>query len=237
MTHNDLSEAVENFIKSVYNLQVEIDERDTANENGEADEQRVSTNALTAVLGVKAPSVTDMAKRLADNGLIDYVRYRGVRLTNIGETLAINLIRRHRLIELYLVRELSYELHEVHSEAERLEHAVSEQFIEAIDAKLGNPQFDPHGDPIPDADGTFTTRELQPLSELPLTTLGRVSRFTATDSDMLQHTLDRGFTLHTSVEVVARDPFEGPITVRLNDTQTVIGFSVAENILVEVIDN
>jgi DtxR family Mn-dependent transcriptional regulator len=225
------SESVENFVKAVYVLQNEIAETSSD------DDVRVSTNALKAALGISAPSVTDMAQRLVDNGFIDYRKYRGVRLTVQGETLALNLIRRHRLIELYLVRELGYELHEVHDEAEELEHSVSERFIEAINTKLGAPEFDPHGDPIPDADGTITKRELHPLSQLPIGTRGRVSRFITTDSEMLQHTLDRGFVLDEAIEIVARDPFQGPITVRLGEMQTVIGYTVAETILVEIAKN
>jgi len=225
------SESVENFVKAVYVLQSEL--AGTADN----DNTRVSTNALKAALAISAPSVTDMAQRLVENGFIDYRKYRGVRLTAAGETLALNLIRRHRLIELYLVRELGYELHEVHDEAEILEHSVSERFIEAINSKLGEPEFDPHGDPIPDADGTFTRRELHALSDLPVTTRGRVSRFISTDSDMLQHTLDRGFVLNETIEVLARDPFQGPITVQLGEQETVIGYTVAEKILVEVSNN
>ena len=232
MTDERLSESVENFIKAIYVLQNEL-----ANDSqkGSAD-IRVSTNALKAALSISAPSVTDMAQRLMKNGFVDYVKYQGVRLTDDGETLALNLIRRHRLIELYLVQELDYQLHEVHDDAEELEHAVSERFIAAINAKLGEPEFDPHGDPIPDVNGTFTQRELQPLSDLPVTTCGRISRFITSDSEMLQHTLDRGFVLDTAIEVIARDPFQGPITVKLGDNQTVIGHVVAETILVEVID-
>ncbi|MGJ3238696.1 MAG: metal-dependent transcriptional regulator [Anaerolineae bacterium] len=222
------SQAVENFIKAVYVLQSEH------THNASKEDMRVSTNALKTALEISAPSVTDMAQRLVENGLVDYRKYRGVRLTDKGEALALNLIRRHRLIELYLVRELGYELHEVHDEAEELEHAVSDRFIEAINTKLGAPEFDPHGDPIPDVDGTFTRRELQPLSELPITTRGHVSRFISTDSEMLQHTLDRGFLLDKPIEVLARDPFNGPITVQLGEQQTTIGYMVAETILVEV---
>ncbi|MEM9952045.1 MAG: metal-dependent transcriptional regulator [Chloroflexota bacterium] len=229
MYEDRLSESVENFVKAVYVLQNDLDVTD--------DDARVSTNALKAALDIKAPSVTDMAQRLTDNGLIDYRKYRGVRLTDKGTALALNLIRRHRLIELYLVQELGYEIHEVHQEAEILEHSVSDRFIEAINAKLSNPEFDPHGDPIPDADGAFTQRELHPLSDLPIATRGRISRFITTDSDMLQHTLDRGFILDQAVEILARDPFQGPITVKLGNDETVIGHIVAETILVEVHEN
>lgn len=225
------SESVENFVKAVYVLQSELAE------TSDKDDKRVSTNALKAALEISAPSVTDMAQRLVENGFVDYRKYHGVRLTSKGETLALNLIRRHRLIELYLVQELGYKLHEVHDEAEILEHSVSERFIEAINEKLGAPEFDPHGDPIPDIDGTFTRRELHALSDLQPGTHGRVSRFISTDSAMLQHTLDRGFVLNDTIEVIARDPFQGPITVKLGELETVIGHAVAEKILVEVNKN
>lgn len=232
MPNERLSESVENFIKAVYVLQNELTENTQNN-----DDIRVSTNALKAALTISAPSVTDMAQRLVKNGLVDYVKYRGVRLTDSGEALALNLVRRHRLIELYLVQELDYQLHEVHDDAEELEHAVSERFIAAINAKLGEPEFDPHGDPIPDANGTFTQRELQPLSDLPVATRARISRFITSDSEMLQHTLDRGFVLDAPVEIVACDPFHGPITVKLGKKQSVIGHVVAQTILVEVLDD
>jgi DtxR family Mn-dependent transcriptional regulator len=220
------SESVQDFIKAVYALQQKLPPDE---------EKGVSTNALKDVLDITAPSVTDMAKRLAESGFIDYVKYQGVRLTEKGMAMALTLIRRHRLIELYLVQELNYALHEVHDEADKLEHAVSDRFIAAIDTKLGNPEFDPHGDPIPTEDGMITRRELCPLSELPLDTPARVSRLISHDSNMLQHTLDRGFALHTEVQVTARDPFEGPLTVKLGEQQTVIGHQVAESILVEVV--
>lgn len=216
------TEAVENFVKTVYVLQQPRD--------------RVSTNALRDALHITAPSVTDMAKRLMDSGLLDHRKYHGVRLTPLGERIALRILRRHRLIELYLVQELGYALHEVHGEAEALEHAVSDQFIQAIDAKLDHPHFDPHGDPIPTNEGVIQRRDLRPLSELDLNTAARVSRFLAEETDMLQHILDRGFQLNTPVEVSARDPFQGPLTVRVGDqsTETVIGYSVADTILVEV---
>lgn len=220
MSITGASESVENFIKAVYML--------------EQKSERVSTNALRDALNISAPSVTDMAQRLVESGLIDYKKYRGVRLTEQGSTMALRLLRRHRLIELYLVRELNYELHEVHDEAEKLEHAVSDRFVEAIDGILGYPEFDPHGDPIPSVDGMITRRNLCTLNDLPLETPARISRLVSQDTEMLQHALDRGFSLHTEVRVIARDPFNGPITVQLASNETVIGHAVAEGILVEV---
>ncbi|MFN8376771.1 MAG: metal-dependent transcriptional regulator [Anaerolineae bacterium] len=214
------STAVQNFLKAVYSLQ-------------QANNDRISTNALAEVLNVKAPSITDMARRMVDAGLVDYERYRGVRLTDSGEHIALKVIRRHRLIELYLVQELGYALHEVHDEAENLEHAVSDRFIEALAHKLGDPLVDPHGDPIPSAEGIVPERHLLPLSELPQRIRASVSRLTADSPDMLQHILDRGFKLDAHVEVLERDPFEGPITAVVDGEQRVIGHSVASCIWVE----
>ncbi|MEO8609847.1 MAG: metal-dependent transcriptional regulator [Chloroflexota bacterium] len=213
------SESVQNFLKAVYSLQAASD--------------RVSTNALAEMLNVAAPSVTDMAQRLVTAELIDYQKYQGVRLTASGEALALKIIRRHRMIELYLVRQLGYALQDVHAEAENLEHAVSDQFIEAIAAKLGNPDVDPHGDPIPHADGTIVWRDLHPLSEWPLHTAALVARIKADNGEMLQHILDRGFKLDAQIEVLSRDPFKGPVTALVDGEQRVVGHNVADCILVE----
>ncbi len=220
--HRDVADydAVQNFLKAVYTLQ-------------QQNNDRVSTNALAEVLNVKAPSITDMARRMVDAGLVDYERYRGVRLTESGEHIALKVIRRHRLIELYLVQELGYALHEVHNEAEKLEHAVSDRFIDALAHKLGDPLVDPHGDPIPSAEGVVQERHLLPLSQLPQRVPASVSRLTADSPDMLQHMLDRGFKLDANVQVLAHDPFDGPITALVDGEQRVIGHSVAACIWVE----
>jgi DtxR family Mn-dependent transcriptional regulator len=220
------SAAVENFLKAVYTLQ----------QAGSEPTDPVSTNALSEHLGVTAPSITDMAQRMTAAGMVDYRRYRGVTLTQAGETVALRVLRRHRLIELYLVVELGYELRDVHDEAERLEHAVSDRFIEAIARKLGDPALDPHGDPIPAADGSITERALLSLAELPEGLPAEVSRLKADSAEMLQYVLDRGFKLGARVQVVERDPFQGPISVLVDDTPRTIGQSVAVRILVEPIE-
>lgn len=216
------SRSVEDFVKAVYRLQ-QI-------------HARVSTNLLSRELQISAPSVTDMARRMVAAGLVDYRKYKGVVLTPKGEALALRIVRRHRLIELYLLRELGYSLGEVHSEAEHLEHAVSDRFVEAIAGRLGNPDLDPHGDPIPAEDGTIVNRDLTPLSELPAEMPAQVSRYSTDDALMLDHIVSRGFALGAPVTVVARDPFDGPITVRVNDALRVIGASVAGCILVEAVE-
>jgi DtxR family transcriptional regulator, Mn-dependent transcriptional regulator len=219
-TKRKFDNAVEDFLKAVFTLQQQ--------------HERVSTNDLAEMLDRTAPTVTDMAQRLMSSGLVDYQKYKGVMLTEAGQDIALKMVRRHRLIELYLVRELGYALHEVHEEAERLEHAVSERFVEALARRMGDPQFDPHGDIIPAADGTMAERQLQPLSELLPHRAATISRLKATSSEMLQHILERGFQLGARVEVITRDPFEGPITTRVDGTERVLGHSVAACIDVEV---
>jgi DtxR family Mn-dependent transcriptional regulator len=212
--------SVEDFLKSVYSLQQKS--------------ERVSTNALAEVLSISPPSVTDMARRLESAGLVDYRKYYGVRLTDDGMAIALRVVRRHRLIELYLVNELGYDLHEVHEEAERLEHAVSDRFVTAISDKLDNPSVDPHGDPIPAADGTITRRDLISLTELTPHTLAVVSRFLAEGDDMLQHMLTKGLKLGAQVEIISRDPFDGPLMLNVDETETILGYNVAAAIMVEV---
>ena len=216
--HSVQSKSVEDFLKAVFTLQQQT--------------ERVSTNTLRDALNITAPSVTDMAQRLVAAGLVDYQKYRGVVLTDAGREIALKVIRRHRLIELYLMRELGYELREVHGEAERLEHAVSDHFVEALSRKRGHPEIDPHGDPIPSPEGVIPEQHLLPLSKLGTGVKATISRLKTSDSEMLQHMIDRGFRLNARVEVVERDPFHGPITVLVEGKKRVIGHQVAENILV-----
>lgn len=213
------SKSVQDFLKAVYSLQ----------QGGE----RVSTNALAEGLAVAAPSITDMAQRLVTAGLIDYERYKGVLLTATGEMVALKMVRRHRLIELYLVNELGYALQDVHDEAEKLEHAVSDKFVEAIAVKLGHPELDPHGEPIPSQDGTIVDREITPLVDWPLNTGAVVSRIKADDPQMLEHILERGFKLQAHVEVLSRDPFNGPVMAMVDGKMRIVGHQVAACIMVE----
>ena len=218
------SQSVEDFLKAVYTLQSECD--------------RVSTNALADALNVSAPAVTDMAQRLVEEGTVDYRKYRGVRLTEEGERVALQMLRRHRLIETYLVHDLGYKLHEIHDEAEALEHSVSDRFIDAIARKLGNPKFDPHGDPIPNLDGIMPHRDLQPLSHLALHTRARIRRFVMEDPDMLQDTQERGLKMGNTLEVISHERFEGPVTIQVQSQEPIIiGHKMASHILVEFFDD
>ena len=213
------SRSGEDFLKAVYVLQQQTD--------------RVSTNALAEALGIKAPSVTDMARRLEGSGFLNYEKYRGVWLTERGRAVALKVLRRHRLIELYLVQELGYALHEVHDEAEILEHNVSDRFVRALAEKMDNPDVDPHGDPIPNAQGVMIKRDLIPLSEITLNTPATVARLRSEENDMLQHILERGLCLNALIEVTGRDPSEGPITVLIDGEERVVGHTVASSVWVE----
>ncbi len=224
----DHSKSVEDFLKAVYTLQSRPQPAD--------DEPRVSTTALAEALNILPPSVTDMARRMAEAGLVDYRRYYGVRLTLEGERIALKVIRRHRLIELYLVEQLGYALHEVHEEAENLEHAVSDRFVESIARKLDHPTVDPHGDPIPSVDGEITMLQLVPLADLDIGQRGRVSRYAADSDDMLQHIINRGFNMGVEVAVTDVDPFDGPITTQVGGMTRVVGYGVARCILVEQVE-
>lgn len=226
------SRAVENFLKAVYVLQQQADRESSVADL--SDEGRVSTNALAEALMISAPSVTDMARRMVDANLVNYQKYYGVRLTEEGSAIALRVIRRHRLIETYLAEELGYDLYEVHDEAEELEHVVSDRFIEAIALKLGQPTVDPHGDPIPTKDGIVTRADTIPLTELPINIPAVVSRFAAESSEMMQYMMARHFRLGAEVMVLEREPFQGPVTVHINDDKSVIGYKVAACIFVEV---
>jgi DtxR family Mn-dependent transcriptional regulator len=218
-----LSEAIEDFLKAVYLLQQEQD--------------RVQTSALAEALNITAPSTTEMAKKLAKANLVVHEPYRGIRLTPAGERVALEIVRNHRLLELFLVRTLGYSWDEVHEEAERLEHAVSDRLIQRIAEYLGNPRYDPHGDPIPGPSGELARRELTPLSEWPLGKKGVVARLRDQAPEMLRYLAENGLVIGAQVEVVKADPFDGPITLLVDESRQVIGANVAHYVLVAVSDN
>jgi DtxR family Mn-dependent transcriptional regulator len=212
------SEAIEDFLKMVYLLQQE--------------QERVQTSALAEALNLAPPSVTEMAKKLARANLVEHEPYRGIRLTPAGQRVALEIVRNHRLLELFLVQALGYSWDEVHEEAERLEHAVSERLAQRIAAYLGHPRYDPHGDPIPGPEGDIATRDLVPLSEWPVGLRGQVARLRDQAPEMLRYLAEKGLTVGAAVEVVRADPFEGPITVSVDGDEQVIGATVAQYVLV-----
>lgn len=173
-------------------------------------------------------------KRLDQQGLVRHRKHYGVTLTAEGEAIALKIIRHHRLLELYLIQELGYDWHEVHSEADALEHVISEKFEERLTAVLGSPEFDPHGDPIPAEDGSVLT-----LTAEPLTDLGQGSRATVvriaddTNRELLCYLAELGLKPGASFQVVSTAPYEGPLTIEINDQEQIVGHKAAETVYVK----
>ncbi|MGI8711949.1 MAG: metal-dependent transcriptional regulator [Solirubrobacteraceae bacterium] len=215
------SSAVEDYSKAIYALQ-----RRSA--------EPVSTNALAERLGVTAASASGMVKRLGELGLVSHVPYRGVSLTDAGQRVALEVIRHHRLLELYLVKSLGVPWDRVHEEAEVLEHVLSEELEELIAAKLGNPTHDPHGDPIPARDLTIDEPETDSLESLPPGARGLFVRVSDSDPEMLRYLSERGIAPGDDFEVVDRQPFGGPSFVRFGSEVHPLGGELARAMRVQV---
>lgn len=216
-----LTGPVEDYLKAIYEL---------AARDGVA-----ATSDVANALGVAPASVTGMIRRLAAQGLLDYVKYRGVHLTENGRRAALSTIRRHRILETYLTRVLGYPWDRVHDEAERLEHAASDELIECMSAAMGHPTADPHGAPIPTKDGTVDERLLQTLAELPDGVSARMVRVSDKNPELLRYLADIALQPGVEVMVTARAPFDGPITLKLGKGRAIVGATLAAQVLVEVI--
>jgi DtxR family Mn-dependent transcriptional regulator len=193
----------------------------------------VATGSLAGALGVTPGTVTTMVKTLSDSGLVDYEAYGGVRLTAAGRQLGMHVLRRHRLMELFLVQTLGMDWSEVHAEAERLEHAVSDRLVERIDELLGRPRVDPHGDPIPSAAGEVAGHELETLAALPAGRRARIARVADQDAAFLRLVERLGLLPGTRVRVVARDEAADTLEVELGRGRSAaLGLRAAEKILV-----
>jgi DtxR family Mn-dependent transcriptional regulator len=202
-------------------------------EEVERGEARVPTGRLAQALAVTPGTVTTMVKALSDGGLVDYEAYGGVRLTDAGRQLALHVLRRHRLVELFLVRVLGFDWTEVHDEAERLEHAVSERVIERIDEMLGRPAVDPHGDPIPSAAGEVPADALAPLSTWPTGRRCRVGRIADQGPDFLRRIERLGLRPGARLKLISRDGAADALEVELPGGRRVaLGLRAAEKILV-----
>jgi DtxR family Mn-dependent transcriptional regulator len=216
------SQTVENYLKAIYVAQVPDDEGDL-----------VPMGQLASALGVVPGTATTMVKTLSESGLVRYEPYMGVRLTPAGERLAVMVLRRHRLIELFLVQVLAMNWSEVHEEAERLEHAVSERLIDRIDEMLGRPAVDPHGDPIPGPAGELNRQSYPDLLNSPIDTPLSVIRVTDQGADFLRFIEQRGLKPGQRIRIEARDPTSDSVTLRSEDgVQTTIGTKAASKLLV-----
>ena len=202
-------------------------------EEEERGEARVPTGRLAQALAVTPGTVTTMVKALSDGGLVDYEAYGGVRLTPAGRQLALHVLRRHRLVELFLVQVLGFDWTEVHDEAERLEHAVSERVIERIDQMLGHPAVDPHGDPIPSAAGEVPAGELAPLAEWEPGRRCRVARISDQEPGFLRRIEGLGLRPGARLKLLARDLAADALEIELASGERIaLGLRAAEKILV-----
>jgi DtxR family transcriptional regulator, Mn-dependent transcriptional regulator len=218
-SHEPLTRSVEDYLKVIYSLSPEG--------------RTASTSDIAHRLELSPPSVSGMIKRLSEQGYLEHIPYKGVQLTAEGRRTALRMIRRHRILEAYLVARLGYTWDAVHAEAERLEHAVSDGLIERMAEALGNPDADPHGEPIPTAEGWIEEVEGIPLAEVAAGQTVAVRRVTAGDPDRLRYLASVGLQPGALVTVLERQPFSGPLTLRVAGHERVLGHELAESLLCE----
>lgn len=212
-----LTRSVEDYLKAIYRL----------SDQG----QHATTSEIAHHLGLSAPSVTGMVKRLSEQGLVTHEPYKGVSLTAEGRKGALRMLRRHRLIEAYLVAFLGYGWETVHDEAERLEHAVSDVLIDRMAAALGNPEVDPHGDPIPGPDGSIADARYLPLTQLAAGDIAEIRQVATNEPERLRYLGTLGLLPGTRITIERCEPFEGPISVRAGALQQVLGREIAQVLL------
>ncbi len=219
--HDGVTTAVEDYAKAIYALQ---------RRNGG---QPVNTNALAERLGVTPASASGMLRKLAEHGLVTHVPYHGVALTDEGRKIALEVVRHHRLLELFLAEHLGVPWDRVHEEAEILEHVLSEYLEARIAAKLGHPTHDPHGDPIPTPELRIDEGDTVSLDALAAGDTGRLTRVSDGDPKMLRYLSELGIRLGDTIRVTDRQPFDGPITVEVAGTRHVLGGRLVSAIRVE----
>ncbi|WP_297083068.1 metal-dependent transcriptional regulator [uncultured Demequina sp.] len=211
---------IQDYLKAVWNA-------------GEWSDDPVTVSALANRLGLSPSSVSELVRKLADRGLVTHAKYGSVELTDAGRAIALTTVRKHRLIETFLVEYLGYGWDQVHDEAEVLEHAVSEEFVERLAAKLGNPTHDPHGDPIPSAAGSLPASEQSGLDAVAEGQRVRIARVSDDDPELLRHLTDVGVLIGEVVEVEARRPAAGVVELRVGEGLVSLGLSAARVILTE----
>ena len=212
----DLTDAMQDYLREIYKLRLEG--------------RRATTSAIAERMGVRPPSATAMVKRLAALGLVEHERYRGAELTPAGERVALEVIRHHRLLELYLSQALGLSLDEVHSEADRLEHALSEELEARIDRSLGYPTHDPHGDPIPDAKLRIDRGQLRTLASLEPGDVATIRRVPDDDDALLRYLADHALVPGRTVTLTRAEPFGGPLILRVGKAEHAISRELAEGI-------
>lgn len=213
------SEQIENYLKNIYKLS--------------SNEGKVTTSSLSEKLQVSPASVSEMIKKLAEEGTLTHTPYKGVELTEEGKQLALRIIRKHRLWEMFLVQVLHFGWDEIDDEAERFEHIMSDKMEEKIDHVLGHPTIDPHGDPIPTKDGTITCSMSYPMAEAHEGMTVRVLRVSDANSEMLQYVASIGISLHREILIRQKMNFDNSLLVRIGDREVNISSTIASNIFVE----
>lgn len=213
------SPVVEDYVKTIYKLQTQT--------------EAVSTSALAERTGTTAAAVTKMLKHLAQLHLVSYTPYHGVRLTPMGEKIALEVIRHHRLLELYLSQAMGYSWDQVDAEAEKLEHVISEEFEARMDALLDHPRTCPHGDPIPHADGTLIEQRLRALSECRLGEVVVIARVKDSDAAVLRALSARAMILKTAVRIKSHDDIDNLLTIEVGQQQHVIGPALSGSVFVQ----
>lgn len=213
-----ITPAIEDYLKAIYTLQ---------------QQGAVTTSLLGEQRGSKPGSVTGMVKKLAEMNLVRHTPYQGVELTPSGERIALEVIRHHRLLELYLVEALGYSWDEVHEEAEKLEHHISEKLEARIAAHLGHPTIDPHGDPIPTLEGQLPRSADLRLADLQVAEQARIVRMRDQSAERLRYLADLGLVLGAAVEVTASAPFDGPLSIRVGAATYALDRRMARTIEVE----
>lgn len=222
MSLSDLSDSAQNILKTIWSL-------------SEWSAEEVTTTAVAARMGVRAPTVSEGLRKLRDRGLVDHAPYGQISLTPRGSDYAVAMVRRHRLMETFLVEVLGYTWDEVHDEAENLEHAVSDLLVDRVDALLGHPTRDPHGDPIPDAAGRVTAVEAVPLTELEPGASAVVTRISDADPGLLQFLRQRDIGIGTQVTVLAPEPYADAVRLDADEGEpTSFGRSHAAQLWVSV---
>ncbi|WP_026775801.1 metal-dependent transcriptional regulator [Polaribacter sp. Hel_I_88] len=210
----------ENYLKAIYHL--------------EADSKKgISTNAIAKSLATKASSVTDMVKKLSDKKVVLYKKYQGVTLTDLGKKTAANIVRKHRLWEVFLVQKLNFSWDEVHEVAEQLEHIKSQKLINQLDALLGFPTHDPHGDPIPDKDGNLSKIDKTLLSTLSKNETGVCVGVDDSSSEFLQFLDKKGITLGKQITVLEKEDFDDSLSIEIDGKKLSISNKIANNLYIK----
>lgn len=220
-----ISESVQDYLKAIYKLSNGV-------KIGKINGDQVTTSLISDRMQVSPASATNMIKKLAKMRLVEHRPYQGVNLTETGEKVALEIIRHHRLLELYLSQALGYGWDRVDAEAERLEHAISEDFEDHIDRVMGYPTVGAHGEPIPTKEGKIVAHDYHRLADIQPGKVVRISQVSDRSPDLLRYLDQKGFRLGTYLEVRDKSPFSGPMIVKADDREHQLGLDVADQIFV-----